>query len=33
MLHTEFRGNQSTGSGVVFEGVLPYMDVVAILVI
>ena len=33
MLHTKFRGNLSAGSGVYdFEGFLPYVDVVAILV-
>ena len=35
MLHSKFRGNQSTGSREDFEGFLPYiyMGVVAILVI
>ena len=33
MLHTKSRGNMSTGSGEDFEGLLPYMDVAAILVI
>ena len=32
MLHTKFRGNQPAGSGEDFEGFLPYMDVVDILV-
>ena len=33
MLHTKFRGNGSTGSGEEdFEGFLPFMGVVAILV-
>ena len=32
MLHTKFRGNQPADSGEDFEGVLPYIDVVAILV-
>ena len=33
MLHTKFRENQPAGSGEEdFEGVLPYMDVAAILV-
>ena len=33
MLHTKFRGNQSTGSGEEdFEGFLPYMGVAATLV-
>ena len=32
MLHTMFRGNQSAGSGEDFEGFLPHMGVVAILV-
>ena len=33
MLHTKIRGNRPTGSREEdFEGVLPYMDVVAILV-
>ena len=33
MLHTKFPGNQSGGSGEeVFEGVLPYIGVAAILV-
>ena len=32
MLHTKFRGNRPTGSGVEdFEGFLPYMSLVAIL--
>ena len=34
MLHTKFRGNRSSGSGEEdFERFLPYMGVVAILVI
>ena len=32
MLHTKFRGNRFTGSGVDFEGSLPYMGVAAIFV-
>ena len=33
MLHTKFSGNQPAGSGEeVFDGFLPYMGVVAILV-
>ena len=33
MLHTKFPGNQPTGSGEAdFEGFLPYIGVVAILV-
>ena len=32
MLHTKFRENRPTGSGEDFEGFLPYMGVVAILV-
>ena len=33
MLHTKFRGNRLTGSGEKdFEGYLPYMCMVAILV-
>ena len=33
MLHTKFSGNRPTGSGEEgFEGFLPYMGVVAILV-
>ena len=32
MLHTKFRGNRSTGSGGNFEGVLPYIGMVTILV-
>ena len=33
MLHTKFRGNRSTGSGEEdFEGFLPYIGMVAILV-
>ena len=33
MVHTEFRGNRSTGSGEEdFEGFLPYMGMTAILV-
>ena len=33
MLHTKFRGNQPTGSGEQdFDGFLPYIGVVAILV-
>ena len=33
MLHTKFRGNRLAGSGEEdFEGVLPYMDMAAILV-
>ena len=33
MLHTKFRGNRLAGSGKEdFEGVLPYMNVAAILV-
>ena len=33
MLHTKIRGNWPTGSGEeIFEGSLPYMGVVAILV-
>ena len=32
MLHSKFRGNQSTGSREkVFEGFLPYMDLAAML--
>ena len=31
MLHTNFRGNWSIGSGEDFEGVLPYKGVAAIL--
>ena len=32
MLHTKFHGNRQAGSGDDFEGFLPYMGVVAILV-
>ena len=32
MLHTKFRGNQPVGSGEDFLRFLPYMGVVAILV-
>ena len=32
MLHTKFRGNQPAGSEEDFEGVLPFIGVVAILV-
>ena len=32
MLHTKFRENRPPGSGEDFEGFLPYMGVVAILV-
>ena len=31
MLHTKFRGNRSTGSEKIFEGVLPYIGVAAIV--
>ena len=32
MLHTKFRGNRPAGSREVFEGILPYMCMAAILV-
>ena len=32
MLHTKFRGNRPADSGEDFEGFLPYVGVVAILV-
>ena len=32
MLHTKFRGNQPAGYGEDLEGVLPYMGIVAFLV-
>ena len=32
MLHTKFHGNELTGSGEDCEGFLPYMGMVAILV-
>ena len=32
MLHTKFHGNQLAGSGEDFKGFLPYMGMVAILV-
>ena len=32
MLHTKFRGNQPAGSEKIFEGFLPYIGVVVILI-